>query len=569
MPIHVKCPGCRQEYRLADSLAGKKAKCKACGEAIQIPAGDEDELVDFDEPPPVKTASKKPAGPPPLPAKPSAAAASPKPSPVSKPVPALPKVSVTCDMCFTDFQAKGELAGKKAKCPECGEAVAVPAAKSKAKAKAKPADDDDDLFVDDVEFVDDDDLDDEPELPRKRGSKDKKKTSKGGRRSNHTEYFLDNIPIPALLGGMWTMIAVGCVLLVMFGKSSRSGAAIAGGNGGDWNAPESAPLVPAQSGSATEPYNLAAIPVPALPDPGPLLPSPTGGFVYQEAQFNGGAVPGGMMRIRMRLPNGQHAAQSLGCILVGSAGTPMIWGNGLAEIEYYEETQPYIQAGYAVCEYSMDGEMNEDADDEEVELKRAYEQFAASCAGVVNVRNAIDFVLAKMPQINPHRLYIAGHSSAGATALLAAAHEPRLKASIAYCAPVDLLQRQREMLNEFNFRTFKPDVREFLQRSSPLTHAERLQCPVYLFHGTNDTVVVVSESQTMQARLTQLGRPSTLKIIPSDDHYESMTQQGLPLAIAWLKTLPSETNPGAGVPEATGAPPGVAPVPNPAATPPE
>lgn len=547
MTIEVKCPGCQQEYKLSDSLAGKKAKCKACGGVIQIPANDLDDLVDFDEPPPVKSASVKSApakvgAPPPLPTK--AASAAPKPPiPKAAPTAPLPKISVTCDMCFSDFQAKGELAGKKMKCPECGEPVAVPAAKSKAKAKAKPADDDDDgLFADDVEFVDD--FDDEPELPRKRGSKEKdrpKKKSKGSRRSNDTEYFLDNIPIPALLGGMWTMIIVGCVLLVMFGKSPRNGAAVANENAGGWNnGPAAPPVMPVQGGLANEPYNLAAVPVPAIPEPGPMLTSPTGGFSYVEAQFSSGNLPGGMTRLRVRFPIGQHAAQTLGCVLLGSAGTPMIWGNGLAEVDYYQESQLYIQAGLAVCEYSMDGENLEESDDEMAEMKAAYEKFAAADAGLINVRNAIEFVLAKLPQINPNRMYIAGHSSAGATALLAAAHEPRIKACIAYCAPTNLLQRQQEMLNQMNVRGFNPDVREFLQRSSPMTHVARIQCPVFLFHGMSDDVVAASESQQLNDRLQQLGRPVMLRLVPSNDHYESMTTQGMPLAVIWLKEQASE-----------------------------
>lgn len=549
MTIRVNCPDCGQEYRLSDSLAGKKAKCKACGGAVLIPASADDQLVDLDEPAPPKAAAKKPAAAtvPPVPPRP--AATPPKPPPIPKPAaaaPALPKISVSCDMCFTDFQARGELAGKKAKCPECGEMVSVPGAKPKAKPKPKPVEDEDD-FDDDVAFVDDDEFEDDEPPPRRGSSKGKaQKTKSKTRRRSDSEYFIDNIPMPVLIGGMWTMIVIACVLLVVFGKSNRNGAAMAGANG--LFDPPSIPA--ATSGPATEPYNIAAIPVPPLPEPGPLLPSPTGGFVYSEAQFTDPGQPGGITKVRMRLPNGQHAAQSLGCILVGSAGTPMIWGNGLAGVDYFAETQPYISAGYAVCEYSMDGEYDEDNEDEnETQLKLAYQKFAASCAGVANVRNAVEFVLAKMPQINPNRIYIAGHSSAGATALLAAAHEPRIKACIAYAAPADILQRQGEMLDEMDFSGFRPDLREFLQRSSPITHVARIQCPVYLFHASDDSVVTISESQTMNKRLMELGRAGTLQIVPTGDHYDSMTQQGLPMAVAWLKQLPSE-QPDGGVAEA-------------------
>jgi hypothetical protein len=38
MTIEIRCTHCEQSYRLADKLAGKKAKCKNCGGVINIPA---------------------------------------------------------------------------------------------------------------------------------------------------------------------------------------------------------------------------------------------------------------------------------------------------------------------------------------------------------------------------------------------------------------------------------------------------------------------------------------------------------------------------------------------------
>ena len=38
MPITFKCSGCGKEYTVADSLAGRKGKCKVCGAPTVIPA---------------------------------------------------------------------------------------------------------------------------------------------------------------------------------------------------------------------------------------------------------------------------------------------------------------------------------------------------------------------------------------------------------------------------------------------------------------------------------------------------------------------------------------------------
>jgi len=40
MPINVSCPACRSEYRLPESMAGKRGKCRKCGQALQIPSLD-------------------------------------------------------------------------------------------------------------------------------------------------------------------------------------------------------------------------------------------------------------------------------------------------------------------------------------------------------------------------------------------------------------------------------------------------------------------------------------------------------------------------------------------------
>src|SRR2546423_964423 len=39
MPIKVTCDSCDREYNLADDTAGKRLKCKACGEAFTVPGG--------------------------------------------------------------------------------------------------------------------------------------------------------------------------------------------------------------------------------------------------------------------------------------------------------------------------------------------------------------------------------------------------------------------------------------------------------------------------------------------------------------------------------------------------
>src|SRR6186997_2406020 len=37
MPISMRCPGCQTRFELADDLAGKRIKCKSCGDIFRLP----------------------------------------------------------------------------------------------------------------------------------------------------------------------------------------------------------------------------------------------------------------------------------------------------------------------------------------------------------------------------------------------------------------------------------------------------------------------------------------------------------------------------------------------------
>ena len=50
MTISTSCPGCKSKYTVADSMAGKKAKCKKCGAILAIPKADDPVLTETSEP---------------------------------------------------------------------------------------------------------------------------------------------------------------------------------------------------------------------------------------------------------------------------------------------------------------------------------------------------------------------------------------------------------------------------------------------------------------------------------------------------------------------------------------
>jgi len=238
--------------------------------------------------------------------------------------------------------------------------------------------------------------------------------------------------------------------------------------------------------------------------------------------------------MRVYLPAGDLQPKSIPCVLIAPAGSTLLQGNSIDDPDYHDETLPYAEAGMAVVNFSLDGGILEVDSNIAVQLTSAYLRFRAALAGVVNGRNAVEFALAKIPSVDPKRIYTAGHSSAGTAALLLAAHEPRLAGSIGFAPCSDLEARLGE-LNGFVSRTFLYDLTQFIKQTSPKTHVSQINCPVFLFHAEDDGNVPVEDTRSFASELKRLGKTVELKIVPTGDHYDSMIKEGVPAAIEWLK----------------------------------
>ena len=289
---------------------------------------------------------------------------------------------------------------------------------------------------------------------------------------------------------------------------------------------------PQASPQASQPFEIASVSLPAFPERGPNRPEFEPGITREEISLGarGGYYnpPGNGGILWIYLPAGQHAPGSLPCILICGAGSTMLEGMSLGDGDV-DEHIPYAEAGFAVVAYELDGPGNDSIDD-----PRAYDAFRQSRAGLVNARNALEYVLAKVPEVNPKQIYSAGHSSAGTLSLLFAEHEPRLAGCIAY-APCTDVPGFIGIRTRF-YSSSHQGIADFVVQSSPNTHVSRLKCPVFLFHAEDDSNVDVAETKDFSSRLEQTNRDVTLKIVPTGDHYDSMIEEGIPAAIQWLKT---------------------------------
>lgn len=296
--------------------------------------------------------------------------------------------------------------------------------------------------------------------------------------------------------------------------------------------------VPKPSAAAKQPFDLAAIPIPPLPAMREPLPSPAAGvelFMIPWNDQEGGyyATPGHGGYLYLYLPSGTHVPRSLPCVIIAGAGSTLMHGMDLLIDEDGDmpEHLPYVQAGFAVLAYELDGPDNLDSDDAEA---RAYKAFRASCAGLVNARNALEYLLAKVPEVNPNQIYAAGHSSAGTAALLFAEHEPRITGVLAYAPCTDVETFQQAGLIRLQSLVM-PGLIDFLCQSSPKTHVGRLKQPVFLFHTQDDDMSPFHKSREFVQMLQAQGTEVTFEIAPTGEHYDAMLDEGLPKGIDWLK----------------------------------
>jgi dienelactone hydrolase len=265
-----------------------------------------------------------------------------------------------------------------------------------------------------------------------------------------------------------------------------------------------------------------------FPNPGPRrIIQP--GIEFGETTLQRDGVP---MRVWCYQP--AKAGGPLPLVLVPPAGSTLIAGMALGDGDRAEH-YPYVRAGFAVASFDIDGPVANPPPSDAV-LLQAARAFRDARAGIANAQAALDFVLAKVPNIDPQRLSIAGHSSAATLALLVAEHEPRIKACAAFAPATDVEARLARAIPVLDHAL--PGYRDFLHFSSPRTHADKLRCPVFLFHAQDDTNVSVRDTTDFAALLRKTNPNVTLVTTPRGGHYDPMIREGIPKAIAWFKQQP-------------------------------
>jgi cephalosporin-C deacetylase-like acetyl esterase len=158
--------------------------------------------------------------------------------------------------------------------------------------------------------------------------------------------------------------------------------------------------------------------------------------------------------------------------------------------------------------------------------------------------------LAKLGLVDPARVCIAGASYGGYAALAGVTLEPGMyRCAVSVAGPSDL----GAMLKWVNAQQRRPD--SFTQRYwerfmgasgpddprldpvSPARHADRVEVPVLLIHGEDDTVVPYEQSRMMFDALRAAHKNVTFEKLRSEDHWLSRSETRLQMLQATVRFL--------------------------------
>jgi dienelactone hydrolase len=286
-------------------------------------------------------------------------------------------------------------------------------------------------------------------------------------------------------------------------------------------------ILPPSTSSSPSTVSRAA---PVFPDRTPAKALGLGVMLHQMRIM--GTGPGLPMMVNLYLPYGQHPAKSLPCILIAPAGTAFHGG----EIEESDRPEhiPYVRKGFAVLAYELSGAMTGPRTQKlrltYGDVRPSVQAFMAADGGLANGKIALDYIEAKVPEIDPNQLYACGHSSSADVALNLAAGDKRIRAVCAYAPRTDV----EAWWADPKMEKVIPGFKAFATRKSPLRHAGDINCPVFLFHADDDSMVPLADNQAFADAMKAANKKVVFKTVPRGDHYDSMIKQGIPDGIEFL-----------------------------------
>ncbi len=140
-----------------------------------------------------------------------------------------------------------------------------------------------------------------------------------------------------------------------------------------------------------------------------------------------------------------------------------------------------------------------------------------------DILNSCDFLLKKLPNIDPMKMAAAGGSYGGYMAAWVAGHTDRFAAIINHAGVNDFITQYGADVTSFGFSNVlggKPwDNPEGMQRNNPTTYAKNFKTPMLIIHGEKDYRVPYVNGTALYGIYQAMGLPARLVIYPDENHW--------------------------------------------------
>jgi dipeptidyl aminopeptidase/acylaminoacyl peptidase len=170
----------------------------------------------------------------------------------------------------------------------------------------------------------------------------------------------------------------------------------------------------------------------------------------------------------------------------------------------WDQARPYRDAGFVVMTPMLRGENG---------LPGAYSMFYDEVDDVL----AAAEVLAKRPDVDPQRVFVAGHSVGGTLTLLAAMTSDRFRAAASFSGSPDQVAWAR---GQGELVPFAPANQHEFQMRSPLAFPKSFKCPTRVYHGSQEFLFAAS-SKKLATQAKAAGRDVEVVSVPGD-HFSSV-----------------------------------------------
>jgi dienelactone hydrolase len=234
------------------------------------------------------------------------------------------------------------------------------------------------------------------------------------------------------------------------------------------------------------------------------------------------------------VPEGNHAARSLRCIMMAPQMYSALEGNTATE-EDIKDAGPFIDAGFAVLLYDTS---RYSYNNRPRTPGFCVTEFAQSDGGMHFARNAMNLMAAKAPMIDMSHVYAVGSGTSATAALNLAAYDPRIRA-VATVAPVcDLAGHLGMPVADLEKMNKVAGIGDMIAKLSPLNHVAKIQCPVLLLNSTDSNAQFTKANgvAAFAKAMETAGNVAMIDTIKPEPEKQFFRGVAAPHIVQWLKS---------------------------------